>query len=82
MINIYKYIVTYRIFQEELQGIITIDEAIEDNDILEEIISDKLIEYLPSYYGERNICITSIEPIERNYTTKELNNCTYDNIFK
>ena len=78
----YKYIVTYKIFKKELQETITIDEAIEDNEILEEIITDKLTESLPSYYGEHNICITSIEPMERNYTTKELNNCTYDNIFK
>ena len=78
----YKYIVTYKIFQEELQSIITIDEAIEDNEILEEIISDKLTESLPSYYGEHNIYITNIEPMEHHYTKKELNNCTYDNIFK
>lgn len=78
----YKYIVTYKIFQEELQSIITIDEAIEDNEILEEIISDKLTESLPSYYGEHNIYITNIEPMERGYTKKELNNCTYENIIK
>ena len=78
----YKYIVTYKIFQKELQSIIDMEEAIEDYEILEEIISDKLTESLSDYYGEYDFYIINIEPIERNYTTKELNNCTYNNIFK
>ena len=78
----YKYKVTYKIFQEELQGIITVDEVIEDNEILEEIISDKLTESLSDYYGEYDFYIINIEPMEHHYTKKELNNCTYDNIFK
>ena len=78
----YKYIVTYRIFQEELQSIITIDEAIEDYEILEEVITEQLTESLPNYYGEYDIYIINIEPIERSYTKKELNNCTYNNIIK
>ena len=61
---------------------VQIDEYIEDNEILEEIILDKLIEY--HYIWERNykvasITITNIEPFEGNYTNKELNNCTEDN---
>ena len=76
----YKYKVTYEIFKEELQSIITVDEAIEDNEILEEIISDRLTESLPTYYGEHNIYITNIEPMEYGYTKKELDNCTYENI--
>ena len=78
----YKYIVTYKIFQEELQSIITVDEAIEDYEILEEVITEQLTESLSDYYGEHNIYINSIEPMECNYTTKELNNCTYENIIK
>ena len=78
----YKYIVTYKIFKKELQSIITIEEAIEDYEILEEIITDKLTESLSDYCEEYDFYITNIEPMERNYTTKELNNCTYDNIFK
>ena len=78
----YKYIVTYEIFKEELQSIITVDEAIEDNEILEEIISDKLTESLSDYYGEYDFYIINIELMEHSYTTKELNNCTYENIIK
>ena len=78
----YKYIVTYKIFKKELQSIITIDEAIEDYEILEEIIIDKLTELLSDYCEEYDFYIIEIELMERNYTTKELNNCTYDNIFK
>ena len=78
----YKYIVTYKIFQKELQETITVDEAIEDNNILEEIISDKLTESLSDYYGEYDFYIINIEPMERGYTKKEINNCTYENIIK
>ena len=78
----YKYIVTYKIFKKELQETITMDEAIEDNEILEEIITDKLTELLSDYCEEYDFYIIEIEPMEHHYTTKELNNCTYDNIFK
>jgi hypothetical protein len=78
----YAYRVTYKIFKEELQKIIEIDEYIEDNEILEEVILDKLIEH--HYIWERNykvasISITNIAPCEGCYTNKELNNCTEDN---
>lgn len=76
----YKYKVTYKIFQEELQSIITADESIEDNEILEEIISDRLTESLSDYYGEYDIYILNIEPFEGYYTNKELNNCTEEDI--
>ena len=56
-----------------------IDEYIEDNEILEEVISDNLIEDLWGYYEETDITITNIEPFEGCYTNKELNNCTEDN---
>ena len=61
---------------------IQIDEYIEDNEILEEVILDKLIEY--HYIWERNykvasVSIIDIEPFEEHYTNKELNNCTEDN---
>jgi len=62
---------------------IQIDEYIEDNEILEEVILDKLIEY--HYIWERNykvasVSIIDIEPFEGHYTNKELNNCTEDDI--
>ena len=78
----YKYIVTYKIFKKELQSIIDMEEAIEDYEILEEIITDKLTESLSDHYEEYDFYIIEIEPMEHHYTTKELNNCTYDNIFK
>ena len=58
---------------------IQIDEYIEDNEILEEVISDNLIEDLWGYYEETDITITNIEPFEGCYTNKELNNRTEDN---
>ena len=74
----YTYIVTYKIFKEELQKIIEIDEAIEDYEILEEILTEQLADTL-DYCGEYDIYITNIEPFEGNYTNKELNNCIEDN---
>ena len=59
---------------------IQIDEYIEDNEILEEVISDNLIEDLWGYYEETDITITNIEPFEGHYTNKELNNWTEDDI--
>ena len=61
---------------------IQIDEYIEDNEILEEVILDKLIEY--HYIWERNykvasVSIIDIETFEEHYTNKELNNCTENN---
>ena len=58
---------------------IEIDEYIDDNEILEEVISDKLIEALWGYYNETEITITNIELMECGYTNKELNNYTEDN---
>ena len=79
----YTYRVMYSIIKEELQRYIEIDEYVEDNEILEEVIAEQLIEDI--YYGEdlsyeeTDITITNIEPMERGYTNKELNNCTEDN---
>lgn len=76
----YKYRVTYIIIEEQFQKYITVDETIEDYEILEEIIIEKLVDTF-AYYGEGeyDIYITNIEPMERGYINKELNNCTEDN---
>jgi hypothetical protein len=74
----YTYRVTYKIFKEELQKIIEIDEAVADYEILEEIIVEQLVDTF-AYYGEYDIYITNIEPCEGCYTNKELNNCTEGN---
>ena len=56
-----------------------LEEYIEDNEILEEVILDTLLNYLALYCKETDITITNIEPMERDYTNKELNNCTEEN---
>lgn len=77
----YTYRVTYSIINnpKKLQEYIELEEYIEDNEILEEVILYTLLDYLAPYCKETEVTITNIEPTERDYTNKELNNCAEDN---